>query len=202
MKDRFNLRAPVATLIALMFGWIILLSYIFPMGGLESLRNDVLSWVVIASAAALLIGVINLLSVHVRKIRSGQGSMVYSLSLVAAMVLTFTFTLLHGPEGSLPQWLFTYIQIPVESSLMAVMAVTLTYASARLLAHRANAFSAIFVVALLVTLFTINPIFGIQATIMRVLASAGARGILLGVGLGTIATGLRILIGSDRPYGG
>jgi hypothetical protein len=31
---------------------------------------------------------------------------------------------------------------------------------------------------------------------------AGARGILLGVALGTVATGLRILIGADRPYGG
>ena len=202
MKKLFDLQAPVATIIALMFGWIILLSYIFPMEGLESLRNDILSWVVIASAAALLLGVVNLLSVHIGKIRSGQGSVAYSLALVVAMVITFTFTLLQGPEGEIPQWLFTYIQIPVESSLMAVMAVTLTYASARLLARRTNAFSAIFVITLLVTLFTIDPLFGIQATITRVLASAGARGILLGVGLGTIATGLRVLIGSDRPYGG
>jgi hypothetical protein len=71
-----------------------------------------------------------------------------------------------------------------------------------LLTRRTNLFSAIFAITLLVTLLTINPIFGIQTTITRVLASAGARGILLGVGLGTIATGLRILIGSDRPYGG
>lgn len=202
MRNRFNLQAPVATMIALLFGWVILLSYIFPMEGLESLRNDILSWVVIASAAALLVGAVNLLSVHLGKIRSGQGSVIYSLSLVAAMILTFIFTLLQGPEGSLPQWLFTYIQIPVESSLMAVMAVTLTYASARLLARRTNVFSAIFVITLLVTLLTINPILGIQETLTRVLASAGARGILLGVGLGTIATGLRVLIGSDRPYGG
>jgi hypothetical protein len=202
MRNRFNLQAPVATIVALMFGWIILLSYVFPMEGLENLRTDILSWVVIASAAALLVGVINLLSVHLGKIRSGQGGGIHSLALVAAMILTFIFTLLQGPEGSIPQWLFTYIQIPVESSLMAVMAVTLTYASARLLTRRTNVFSAIFVITLLLTLLTINPIFGIQATITRVLASAGARGILLGVGLGTIATGLRILIGSDRPYGG
>jgi hypothetical protein len=202
MRKRFNLQAPIATIVALLFGWIILLSYVFPMEGLKNLRNDILSWVVIASAAALIIGVVNLLSVHLGKIRGGRGVGIYSLSLVVAMILTFIFTLLQGPRGSIPQWLFTHIQVPVESSLMAVMAVTLTYASARLLARRTNVFSAIFVITLLVTLFTINPIFGIQETITRVLASAGARGILLGVGLGTIATGLRILIGSDRPYGG
>jgi len=31
---------------------------------------------------------------------------------------------------------------------------------------------------------------------------AGARGILLGVALGSIVTGIRVLIGSDRPYNG
>jgi hypothetical protein len=29
---------------------------------------------------------------------------------------------------------------------------------------------------------------------------AGVRGILLGVALGTIATGLRVLMGAERPY--
>jgi len=35
-----------------------------------------------------------------------------------------------------------------------------------------------------------------------VFAAGGARGILLGVALGTLTTGLRILFGADRPYGG
>ena len=42
----------------------------------------------------------------------------------------------------------------------------------------------------------------IKPFVTHVLASAGARGILIGVALGTITTGLRILIGADRPYGG
>jgi hypothetical protein len=35
-----------------------------------------------------------------------------------------------------------------------------------------------------------------------VVAAAGARGILLGVALGTLTTGLRILFGTDLPYKG
>jgi hypothetical protein len=38
--------------------------------------------------------------------------------------------------------------------------------------------------------------------IQHVLAMGGARGILLGVALGTLTTGLRVLMGTDRPYGG
>jgi hypothetical protein len=55
-----------------------------------------------------------------------------------------------------------------------------------------------------VPLFTVNlPLIGeIRSWIVSVPALGGARGILLGIALGTIATGLRILMGSDRPYGG
>jgi hypothetical protein len=36
----------------------------------------------------------------------------------------------------------------------------------------------------------------------QVMAAGGARGILIGVALGALTTGLRVLFGADRPYGG
>jgi len=42
----------------------------------------------------------------------------------------------------------------------------------------------------------------VRPFIAQVLAAGGARGILIGVALGTLTTGLRVLLGSDRPYGG
>jgi hypothetical protein len=41
----------------------------------------------------------------------------------------------------------------------------------------------------------------IQEWIMAVPAMAGVRGILLGVALGAILTGVRLLLGVERPYG-
>jgi hypothetical protein len=38
--------------------------------------------------------------------------------------------------------------------------------------------------------------------VTQVLALGGARGILIGVALGALTTGLRVLFGVDRPYGG
>jgi len=40
----------------------------------------------------------------------------------------------------------------------------------------------------------------IKDWVLDVPALAGMRGILLGVGLGTAATGMRVLLGIDRPY--
>jgi hypothetical protein len=36
----------------------------------------------------------------------------------------------------------------------------------------------------------------------QVWAAGGARGILMGVALGAVVTGLRVLLAADRPYGG
>jgi hypothetical protein len=37
---------------------------------------------------------------------------------------------------------------------------------------------------------------------IRLLPVAGGRGILLGIALGSLMAGLRILFGADRPYSG
>jgi len=51
--------------------------------------------------------------------------------------------------------------------------------------------------------FVSIPILGTVARwVTQVWALGGARGILIGVALGTLTTGLRVLFGADRPYGG
>lgn len=198
MKDN---RAPLSTLVAIISGGIVLLTYIFP--NMSGLQTTILDGAILAAAAALLVGVVNLFSVHLRKLRGGAGNPLYSLILIGSMLLTFGLTVF---DDAYSQWFIEAIQIPVETSLMAVMAVTLTYASTRLLANRANIYSIIFIVFVLIALVTTTPLFGViqfsSGETTRILASAGARGVLIGVGLGTVTTGLRILFGSDRPYGG
>ena len=203
----FNFRAPISTAVAVGFGGIVLLTYIFEF---NEVRSTILGWVVIVSATALLIGLVNLLVVHFNKIRAGQNPL-YSFFLIAALLISFTITLLQGAEGAGVQWMFEYIQIPIESSLMAVLAVTLTYASTQLLNRRPNLYSVIFVAFVVLTLVSTAPFLGVSIPFLsntlrpwvaHVLAGAGARGILIGVSLGTIATGIRILIGADRPFGG
>ena len=44
----------------------------------------------------------------------------------------------------------------------------------------------------------LGPVLGI----IQILPVAGARGILLGIALGSIMAGLRILFGAERPYSG
>ncbi len=203
-----KIKSPFSTAVAIGSGLIVLLTYLINVDEINNVRKTLLGWVVIASAAALLVGLINLITVHINKIRQGKKPL-YSFVLVTSAIITFSLTLALGPGHFIPQGIFQYIQIPVESSLMAVLAVTLTYASTRLLSHRPNLYSVVFLLTLIVTLLGTAPFFNIEIPFIselirpflsKVLAGAGARGLLIGVGLGTVATGIRILIGADRPF--
>jgi flagellar biosynthesis protein FliQ len=221
MKLRF--RAPVSVAIAIGVGVIVLVGYFFGADAsgqptiLGILRDYFLQGAVVVAGVALLVGFFNLTSAHAKKIRQGDGAM-YSVITVIALLLTLlvgTYDLVMTYWQGVPglkwtRWLFENIQLPIETSLMAVLVVSLTFAATRILSQRLNFISGVFAVFVLVLLVTAIPavaarlgvIADIRSWILAVPAVGGARGILLGVALGTVATGIRILMGADRPYGG
>jgi len=210
-----KLKGLLSTAIAIASGVLVLAGYFFTQKAdgqaslLTYIRLALLSWAIILAGFAVFIGLINLFQVHFKKIQQKQKGSFYSLLLVISLAATFLFGLVSPDQA---QIVFNTVQKPVEKSLLALLAVTLTYAGIRLLRRRFNLLSVIFLVtALLILLGTAPlPFLGdipglsdwVRPFITQVMAAAGARGILLGVALGTLTTGLRILFGGDRPYGG
>jgi hypothetical protein len=197
-------------IVAIAVGVLILAGYVLPISGLLSLRVILLQWAVVLAGFALLVGIVNLLLVHWRKIQKGQSGAAYSFILILAFVASLVVFLIDKPTGRWSLWIFNNIQLPVESSLMAVLAIALVYAGMRLLRRRANLFTLIFILTVLLVFLGV-PLFGtgeivvlrdIRDALIRIWSVPGARGILFGVALGTIAAGMRVLLGADRPYGG
>lgn len=207
--------AIISTAIAIASGVLVLAGYFFAQKAdgqaslLTNIRLTLLNWAIILAGFAIFIGILSLFQVHFKKIQNKQKGSVYSLLLIISLVATFLFGLAKPVQV---EKIFTTVQLPVEASLMALLTVTLTYASIRLLRRRFNLLSVIFLVtALLILLGTAPlPFLGdlpglsdwVRPFLAHVMAGAGARGILLGMALGTLTTGLRILFGADRPYGG
>jgi hypothetical protein len=220
---KLSFKSPISVAIAMSFGLVVLLGYFFgttstgDSTNLGVLRDYFLRGGVVVAAVALLVGIMNLSSVHAGKIKKGENAS-YSYLLLISLIGTIAIGIFDisrwfffgEPNFKWTQWVFENIQLPIETSLIAILAVSLTYAAARLLGRRMTLFSAIFVGVFLLLLLGaipqfvgILPILGdLRAWIIQVPAVGGARGVLLGVALGTIATGIRILTGSDRPYRG
>lgn len=194
---------------AIATGLIVLLGYFLPIQPLLQLRLILTDWAIVIAGFAVLIGVFNLISVQMEKIRSRQKGGVLGAVLVVSLIFTFGLGLLLGPEDPFMRLAVDAVIVPVESALMAILAVTLVYASIRLLRRRVDLMSVIFLVVAVLFLFAMMPTpFGpipgdrVILDLAGMFSRGGSRGLLIGIALGTLLTGLRVLFGIDRPYGG
>ena len=201
-------------IIALITGLVVLACYFVP--ALAQFQSILLGWAAVAAAMAAIVGVLSLISVHGDKVRRrGKGS-IYSAALLLGLFISFVPGLILGSvapglSGPIFGLLFKAIILPSQAALMALLAITLLYAAVRLLRRRPDLMSIVFLIsASLVLLGSATLPFGeipilsnwIRPWVTQVLALGGARGILIGVALGSLLTGLRVLFGADRPYGG
>ena len=200
--------------IAMGTGIFVLLGYFIEIDFIQAIRLALMQWAVLLAAAALLVGLVNLVSVHWRKLSLQEEGWIYSAVLILAFLVTLVLSVSFGPDNQVALFIFDNLQLPLESSLMALLAVSLLVGGYRLIARKRDLISILFVVTALLVLIGTGPWIGgtnspimlalrdVRAWISQVWAAGGARGILLGVALGAAATGIRVLLGADRPYGG
>lgn len=166
------------------------------------------SWVAIVAAFALFLGFFNVVSVHWSRIRTRKPGIIYSVVLLGALGLTLIVGFSsNGPNSGGSQFIFEFILQPLEATFFALLALFIATAAFRAFRIRnlETFFFVLFAVIVLlgqvplgIYLWPDFPV--IKDWIINVPTLAGIRGILLGVALGTVATGLRVLIGADRPY--
>lgn len=162
----------------------------------------------IVTAFALILGMVNVLTVHLGKIYNRDQGWLYSWVLLGALFFTLAIGFLTGGPGSTQmRQLFEAVLFPLEATLFSLLAFFIFMAAYRAFRIK-NLETALFVTFGILVLLGQVPIGArlwdqlpvIKDWVLEVPALAGARGILLGVALGTAATGLRVLLGIDRPY--
>lgn len=205
----------INAVIAVAAGMIVLAGYfITTVPELTLFRELLLKWSVLLAGIAVVIGVANLFAVHWQKITQRKPGAAYSLVLLSFFLITFTLVLavhyapaLKDNPGLLDaqNFFLNGIMVPVEISLMALLTITLLYSSVRMLRWRIDLKAILFLVAALLALISTGPLtldIPVLGDLIQLISTGGARGILIGVALGTLTTGLRILLSADRPYGG
>jgi hypothetical protein len=202
-------RKYIPTLIAVITGIVVLFGYLFPVQPLTGIRDRLVEWATIVAAFAFLLGLLNVVQVHGRRlVRSRQGRF-YSLALLIVVAASAIVTIWQGSSGEWPQRIFKYGISPLSASLAALVVFTMALAAFRLLRARRNIEALGFIVIVIVALAINTPLMGVERLpffgiirdwLINVLGMAGMRGLLLGVALGTLITGLRVLLGVDRPH--
>ena len=210
----FKRLLPVALTMAI--GLLVLASYLVPdlairIGGnqpytLAVLRAILVEWGVILAAFALLLGFLNLLAVHYRRIRRGQG-VLFSLALIVSALVTLGLWIgsLLQRDTAFLDGVFNLIIAPAQSALGALLAFVLAVAGFRALRQRRSVGMLLFVLTAVVVALTqpatlFREVLGpIRTAVIDPITTGGIRGLLLGVAIGSLAVGVRILVGVDKP---
>lgn len=181
---------------------------------LQGMVQFVLEFVSVVAALAVVIGVFNLIAVHLGRFTRSEHGWPYSMIVLIVMVAVVVLRILdraeiwkgdlEGEQMSLRA--FEAVQVSLESALAALLVFFLVFAAYRLMHRRVTWWSLLFTAAVVIGLLgwipleDIDVLSDIRDWLVRVPANAGSRGILIGVGLGTITVGVRVLIGQDRSF--
>ena len=211
------LKRTVPAALAIAVGLFVLMALLVPVPLLSTIGTYFIDCAVIVAAFALFLGLLNVLRVHLGHIRERTKTWPYSVVLLIALFLVLAVGLVtftpsqadqsqpSGPSHPAMQWIFTNVMAPIQATFGALLAF-LTLGAAYRLFRRRNVESAVLLVAALLVLvgqvsFGLLPVMPqLRDWILDVPALAGMRGILLGVALGTLLTGIRLLLGVERPY--
>jgi hypothetical protein len=214
--------APVA--VAFLSGIAMVLAFFFneETTFVGQLSNELLNWLIIIGGFTLLLGVVSITRVNmaaVRRRKEGWGYKVLTLLAILAMslpsVLSSSWSSLFGrTEGSIYDWLFINLQMPMMATMFATLAFYIASAAYRAFRARSSEATILLITATLVMLWRVpmgeaflNIFPGNIPELLNTYIMNGAnlavqRGIIIGAALGAAAMSLRIILGIERTYMG
>ena len=197
------LKRGIPVTVAVVVGLAALAGLIF----VPPLTDLILDWAGFLAATALIMGIVNLLSIHLKRSLAGNiYSAILVLSLLAVFALAATDEIGLTQDGV--DSVFNLIQVPLEAALASLLAFFLLFAGVRMMQGRRDLATILFLISTVFFLLTRAPmpetlssmILPVRDLIQSIVVVSGMRGLLLGIALGVITLSVRLLIGMERPY--
>lgn len=197
---------PIA--IAFVVGVLMIISFFFTSESLTQAAQTIQNWGVIVAAFALGLASVNLIRIHVRKISRGNAlDWLYSGSLVVSMIGIAILGIIKGPTYPGYKFWFNALFVPGQATVYAMTGFFIASAAYRAFRVR-NVDAAILLVTAGIVMLGNVPVGEalwsqfptVKNWFMNIPNLAGQRGMLIGAGIGGIASGLRVLLGIERSY--
>ncbi len=173
------------------------------MPSLHAVTDTLYTWVILLAAFALLLGVVNVIWIHVRRILVGRPDRHDSLALVVTLLVVFVSGLLSpaGARSPLVEWVFDAIIAPGQATLFSLLAFFMAAAAYRFL--RIGRTGGAWMLAGMLLILLVEAPLGhavlppaiatLAGWTLDVPGMAALRGALLGSSFALIVVGLRFL---------
>jgi len=190
-----------------LFGLVMFLQYFSQHPTARIVNQAILEYWQIIFAFALLVGVVSVVKTNLIKIKRRQ-SRFYCMVILFGIVVMPVLAIVWGIKADTPfMWTFENIQAPMQSTVFALLAFFVASASFR--GFRARSIPATVLLLSATIILLSRSAFGEQiwgqlpavADWIRNNPSMSARrAILIGIGLGSLTTSLRVILGIERTW--
>ena len=192
-------------IVGIVSGLVVLAAMFFiPQSG--GILAMVLNWVIIVAGVALLVAIASLVLTHLRFIARGKKGFLLSLVLVISFLATLVFGLLRGVDDPVfLKWVGAVIR-PIETALLGLVALIMMSAAMKIFREKGwsaltvsfGVSAVIFLILGLGFLQNLNiPALNEVIRFMEALPMIGARGLLIGIGIGLLMMAFRVLFGME-----
>jgi hypothetical protein len=221
------MKREIPILLTVLCGLLITWAFFSPFDASRAVNAELLAWAIVFFSAAFLLGIVNLIRISLKQIASGHPDRVYKIILLVVLFsyLSIGIAEIHGWLSPMAtgtdvngntimsdqvrrQWIYFRLFQPLQATMFSLLAFFI--ASAAFRAFRARSFEAVLLLlAGAIVMLGQVPLgdelsFGLasrwQDFLMKYINAAGQKAIIIGMALGTLATGLRIVLGIERSY--
>lgn len=197
----------IPLLICFIFGLAMFGQYFSDHPTARLLNQTILDWWQIIFAFALIVGVVSYVNNSSRKISRGNDR-IYAIAGLIGMIAMPITALIWGIKADTPfMWLFENVQAPMQSTVFALLAFFVASASYR--GFRARSLpAAILLGSAVIILLSRSNLGGYFSSVLPDIADwirnypsmSARRAILIGIGLGSLTTSLRVIVGIERTW--
>ena len=205
------MKREVPILITLVSGIFCLIGFFVPHPWIHDLYGDVQNWGIVVVGCTYVLGVANLLRINLRQAQRREGDWIYKIVLILGLLTTMAIGFSEGNHysdvHSRFQWIYLTFYSPMTSTMFALLAFFI--ASAAFRAFRSPEALLLAIAAFILMLGRVplgnaisHYIPDAADWLMEIPQNAAKRGILIGAALGVMATGIRVILGLEKAYGG
>jgi uncharacterized membrane protein YidH (DUF202 family) len=212
------MKKEIPLLLVFVTGCFMAIQFFVPHAISEWVYEYMLDWTIIIGIFALALGIWSFIRVHSQKIQRKKENWQYSIIAIAGLVsmILFGTSLMQflgaeslGLESYMFRSFFNHIMIPIHSTMFSLLAFFI--ASAAFRAFRAHSpLATVLLLSALIVMLRFNPYLGpfgdldadAASWILNFPNMAAKRAIVIGIGLGMVATALKVILGIERTYMG
>jgi len=168
-----------------------------------------MTWIRAMAPFGVVLGIMSITMVHSARIQKKTPNWQYSIFALLGMYLTAAAGFIWGTQEGTPyMWIYRNMQMPMGATMFSLLAFYIASAAYKAFRARSAEATVLLIAAIVVMLGQVpigvamfgERILDVTQWILDVPNLAAKRGIALGVGLGMVATSLRILLGIERTY--